>query len=182
MKVAFRPGAAARGLHPPLGPRGKMPHAFGDDERVAAKSHGDVVVPTGKATALVVVEPEFSLQVLIDALGSPALHDEADELLLGRTARYGDEEVVGWLRLALAPLNEKPEGLLLALGHSGGDDATQGKARPEFLTGAAAPGTASKAPTLVDARSHVLDAHRLAVRAPLVVEEGDSCLRLYPTA
>jgi hypothetical protein len=85
-----------------------MPHAFGDDERVAAKSHGDVVVPTGKATALVAVEPEFSLQ---------ALHDEADELLLCRTARYGDEEVVGRLRLALAPLNEKPEGLLLALGY-----------------------------------------------------------------
>ena len=37
-----------------------MPHAFGDDERVAAKGYGDVVVQTRKATALVVVELELS--------------------------------------------------------------------------------------------------------------------------
>jgi hypothetical protein len=54
-----------------------MPHAFGDDERVAAKGDGDVVVPARKATALVVVEPELSLQILVDALGSPTLTGSA---------------------------------------------------------------------------------------------------------
>src|SRR4051794_4158428 len=132
----------------PSGRGGEMPHAFGDDERVAAKGYRDVVVPTRKATALVVVDPELSLQVLVDALGSPALHDEADELLPGDAVRHGDEEVVGRLWRALAPLDEKPEGLLLALGHSRGDNATHGEARPEVLTGAAAPGATSKAPAL----------------------------------
>jgi hypothetical protein len=151
-----------------------MPHAFGDDERVAAKGDGDVVVPTRKATALVVVEPELSLQVLVDALGSPALHDEADELLPGDAARHAHEEVVGRLWLALAPLDEKLEGLLLALGHSSGDDATQGEARPELLTGAAAPGAASKAPALVDAQRHVLDARRTALeRYPAAAVDRD---------
>jgi hypothetical protein len=74
-----------------------MPHAFSGDERVAAKGDGDVVVPARKAAALVVVEPELSLQVLVNALGSPALHDEANELLLCRTARHAHEEVVGRL-------------------------------------------------------------------------------------
>ena len=72
-----------------------MPHAFSDDERVAAKGDGDVVVPTRKATALVVVEPELSLQILVDTLGSPALHDEADELLFCHAALHGDEDIHG---------------------------------------------------------------------------------------
>jgi hypothetical protein len=61
---------------------GKTPHAFGDDERVTAKRYRDVMVSTRKATALVVIEPELSLQVLVNTLGSPALHDEANELLM----------------------------------------------------------------------------------------------------
>nr|WP_157758912.1 hypothetical protein [Cystobacter fuscus] len=97
-----------------------MPHAFGDDERVAAKGDGDVVVPTREAAALVVVEPELSLQILVDTLGSPALHDEANELLLCHAARHGDKEVVGWIGLFLAPLDEQPEGFLLPLEHRSG--------------------------------------------------------------
>ena len=63
---------------------------------------------------------------------------------------------------------------------SRGDNATQGEARPEVFTSAAAPGAASKAPALVDAQRHVPDAHRLVVRAPLVVEEGNGRLRIHP--
>jgi hypothetical protein len=33
-----------------------MPHAFSNNERVAAKSYRDVVVPSREATALVVLE------------------------------------------------------------------------------------------------------------------------------
>jgi hypothetical protein len=113
-----------------------MPHAFGDDERVAAQSHGVMVVPARKAAAFIVVEAEFALQVLVDSLGPPTLHDKADELLLCHPVRQRDEEVVGRLWLAVAPLDEKPERLLLTLRHSGRDNATQGEARPEGLLGA----------------------------------------------
>ena len=75
-----------------------MPHAFGDDERVTAKSYRDVMVPTRKATALVVVEPELSLQILVDTLGSPALHDEANELLVERGGLALDPDEVEVLR------------------------------------------------------------------------------------
>ena len=58
-----------------------MPRTFGDDERVAAQDDGDVVMPTGEASALEVVEAELAFEVLVSAFGSPALHDDADELL-----------------------------------------------------------------------------------------------------
>jgi hypothetical protein len=67
----------------------------------------------------------------------------------------------------------------LVLGHSRGDHATQGEARPELLTGAAAPGAASKTPVLVDAQGHPLDTHRLAARTPLVVKKAKGRLGLY---
>ena len=58
-----------------------MPHALGDEERVAAQSDGDVVVPALEAAAFVVVEAEFALQVLVAAFDAPALHGDADEFL-----------------------------------------------------------------------------------------------------
>jgi hypothetical protein len=71
------------GLSLPSGRGGKTPHTFGNDERVAAESDRDVVVPGREVAAFVVVQAEFALEVLVDALGSPALHHQADELLLG---------------------------------------------------------------------------------------------------
>lgn len=58
-----------------------MPHTFSDDERVAAKDDGDVVVPAGESSALIVIETELTLEVLVNAFGAPALHDETYELL-----------------------------------------------------------------------------------------------------
>ena len=70
-----------------------MPHALGDDERPAAEGDTDVVVPAGEAPAFEVVEPKLSLQVFVETLGPPALHDEPDELPpceSGAGARYQD--------------------------------------------------------------------------------------------
>ncbi len=47
-------------FHRPSGRGGETPHAFSDDERVAAEGNGDVVVPAGEAPAFEVVEPELS--------------------------------------------------------------------------------------------------------------------------
>src|SRR6266542_5239008 len=99
----------------PSGRGGKTLHAFSDDERVAAEGDGDVVVPAREASAFEVVEPELSLQILVDALGAPSLHDEPYELPLGDVRGQCREEVVGRLTLAVAPLDEKPLGVPLRM-------------------------------------------------------------------
>src|SRR6185436_6012821 len=69
-------------LQRPSGRGGEMPHTFGNDERVAAQDDRDVVVPPGKPAALVVVEPQLVLEILIGAFGAPALHHAAHQLFL----------------------------------------------------------------------------------------------------
>src|SRR6266536_2775441 len=63
------------GLTRPSSRGGEMPRAFGDDERVAAKNDGDVMVPSGKRASLEVVEPELAFEVFIRTFGSPAFLD-----------------------------------------------------------------------------------------------------------
>src|ERR1700678_3852895 len=60
---------------------GKMPQALAGHERIAAEDDGDVVMPAAKGAALVMIEPEFSLEVLVDALGAPAFLGGPHELL-----------------------------------------------------------------------------------------------------
>ena len=64
----------------PSGRGGKTPHTFSDDERVAAKNDRDVMMPALESSSLVVVQTELTLQILVGALRSPALHYEPDEL------------------------------------------------------------------------------------------------------
>lgn len=75
--MALRPGGRSRRSLLAIGARGKTPHAFRDEERVAAEDNGDVVVPAGESTPLVVVETELALEILVDPLGPPALLDAA---------------------------------------------------------------------------------------------------------
>ena len=44
-----------------FGRGGKMPHTFGDDERIAAENDRDVVVPSREGTALEVIQPQAPL-------------------------------------------------------------------------------------------------------------------------
>jgi hypothetical protein len=57
---------------------GKNAMAFGHHESEAAEGDGHVVVPAREAAALVVVDAEFALEVLVH--GAPALHRDANEL------------------------------------------------------------------------------------------------------
>jgi len=77
------------------------------------------------------VQAQFPLEVLVDALGSPSLHYQADELLLRPGPRQGYEEEVGGLGLTVSPFNEQPQRLLLALGDARGNDTTT----PELIAG-----------------------------------------------
>src|SRR5271155_3789552 len=60
---------------------GKMPQALAGHERIGAEDDGDVVMPAAEGAALVVVEPELSFEVFVDALGAPAFLGNAHELL-----------------------------------------------------------------------------------------------------
>ena len=57
----------------PSARQGKNAMAFSHREGVAAEDDGYVVMPTAEFAALVVVETELSLEVLVGALGAPAL-------------------------------------------------------------------------------------------------------------
>src|SRR5829696_8638359 len=92
----------------PSGRGGEMPHTFGNDERVAAQDDRDVMVPARKSSALVVVEPELALEVLVGALGSPALHHHPHQLLLGYALGERAEEVVRGLVLVVTPFDQEP--------------------------------------------------------------------------
>jgi hypothetical protein len=46
------------GLSRPSERGGETPHVFGNNERVAAQSHGDVVMPAGEATAFIMVQAD----------------------------------------------------------------------------------------------------------------------------
>jgi len=65
-------------------------------------------MPAWKAPAFEVVETEFALEILVGAFGAPPLHHSADELPLGQSFGKSREEVVGRLRLVVAPLDEQP--------------------------------------------------------------------------
>ncbi len=70
---------------------GKTPYAFRDDEGVATKDYGDVVVPTRERTTLVVIEAELALELFVRSLGAPPLFGRADDLLLAHPARQRRE-------------------------------------------------------------------------------------------
>src|SRR5262245_47593612 len=70
------------GMNKPRSGGGKMPHTFGNDERVAAEGNGDVMVPAAEAAAFEVIEAEFFLEFLVGAFGAVALLQQANELLM----------------------------------------------------------------------------------------------------
>src|ERR1041384_8869217 len=87
-----------------------MPRTFGDDERVAAENDRDVMMPTGEPSALIVIEAELALEILVDTLGAPPLHDQSYELLARHLMGQRAEEVVRWLRFSVAPFDQQPDG------------------------------------------------------------------------
>ncbi len=85
-----------------------MPQALAGHERIAAEDDGDVVMPAAEGSPLVVVEPELTLEIFVDALGAPAFLGDPYELLsTGRLAEAG-ERVVGRRLLAVRPLDQEP--------------------------------------------------------------------------
>src|SRR6266568_9341656 len=165
----------------PSGRGGRTPHAFSDDERVAAEGDGDVVVPAREASSFEVVEPELALQIFVNTLSAPSLHDEPDELSLGDALGQGREKVVGGLFLTIAPLDEEP--LDVALGIvAGRRDSPEREAGGEILLGRLPPGAAAEAAPGVDSQREVAYAHRVASAARLCIDDPHDRLGSTPTA
>ena len=90
----------------PSGRGGETSCPLGNDEGVAGEDDGNVMVPAGKSSALVVIEAELTLEIFVDALGPPPLGHETDELLRGHRTRQRAEEVVPGFGFSVAPLDQ----------------------------------------------------------------------------
>src|SRR5580658_9551237 len=73
-------GASGRG--------GKSADPLGGDEGVATEHDRNVMVPADEAAALVVIEAELALELLVDALCLPPLLDGAHDELLAHATRW----------------------------------------------------------------------------------------------
>src|SRR5262245_6866132 len=83
---------------------GEMPHAFGNNERVAAEDDGYVMMPSGKRAPFEVVETELSFELFVGALRAPPLLEQTDDLLPAHATRQRRQGEFGRLRLAFGPL------------------------------------------------------------------------------
>lgn len=159
----------------PSGRGGKTPHTFSDDERVAAESDGDVVVPAVETSSLEVVESKFALEILVDALCSPSLHRDPNEALLRNALGQRREEVVGRLVLAVTPFDEQPDRLTIARPLSVGirrQDTLQGELRREVALGPLSPGAATESAAIAKPHREIADTDRL-VALPVLVDAPD---------
>src|SRR5579863_7009442 len=73
---------------------GKMPQLLAEDERVAAENDGDVVIPAAEGSTFVVVQPQLALEILVHALGTPALLRGPHQLFSARRLAHPRERVV----------------------------------------------------------------------------------------
>jgi hypothetical protein len=135
-----------------------------------------MMVPAWEAPAFEVVEPKLALQVLVDTLGSPSLHDDAYELPLADVLGQGGEEVVGGLGLTVAPLDEGPLDVRFGV-DAGRRDSPEREACGEVLLGALAPGAAAEAVPGFNSQREVADVHRVASEAGLRIGNQDEGLR-----
>jgi len=115
-------------------------------ERSATKNanqhDGDMVVPAAEGAAFVVIESQFSLGVLVHALGAPSLLDPPDELTPGHGCRQRGRGEVGWSRFTIGPFHDQPDHL--ALGRVDQvvlceHDTLDGEARGHLALGALSP-------------------------------------------
>ncbi len=90
-----------------------MPHTLGDNERVAAEDDRNVVMPPRKRAALIMVQAELVLELLVSLLGPPALLEDTDNLLLAHPTWQRCQREFRRLRFSLRPFNEQPLGLSL---------------------------------------------------------------------
>jgi hypothetical protein len=107
------PGAPpSAGLHAvatrPSGRRGKSADPLGDDEGITTEHDRDVMMPADETSPFVVVESQLALEFLVDALGPPALFDDAHDLLAGHAAAKARQIELGRMAVALGPFEDKP--------------------------------------------------------------------------
>ena len=120
---------------------GKSPRSFSNEEGEAAERDGDVVVPASETAALEVIQSEFALEILVHALGTPALLDQLHELHEGHALVGGEVEVDG-LVFIVAPFTNEPHPIAATRFTTivcRRDDAQEGEPCGEWTCGPFAP-------------------------------------------
>src|SRR5262245_20072696 len=98
-----------------------------------------MVLPARPAAALVVIDPEFLLEIFVQAFGGPAALQCAHQSATGPGRWQGAQEEVLRMRFAVAPLHHKPDRIPLAMGDLrgiGDANAVHMKPRRESSMGA----------------------------------------------
>lgn len=109
----WRSGRAGErvGLILPSWRGGKTPHTLTDDERIAAKHYGDVMVPSGEGPPLEVVEAKLALELFISAFCAPALLQDPNDFLLRHSSAERSEYELCRMALPFRPFHDEPHRL-----------------------------------------------------------------------
>ena len=86
-----------------------------------------MVMPASEATSLEVIQAKLAFEVLVDALGAPALLDGSNQVFHGDLPRQRCEVVLGRRRFTVGPLRDQPHVLTDRRGDAivvKGDDAS----------------------------------------------------------
>src|SRR5215470_11652693 len=120
--------------------RGGNPLPFGDQETVGCDAQCAVMMESPPATALIMAEADFLLEVTVIMLDTPAQLGEIDEPAQRHVRVDGCEPVFDRLVLALGPLDEQRLfGETCFAPDRRNAHAHTGKARPQLLIGAFPP-------------------------------------------
>src|SRR3982751_4377000 len=105
------------------------------------------MVPARKGTTFEVIESELTFEVLIQALGSPALLEQADDLLFAHASAQRGEKKLGRFLLIFRPFSDEPKRLTSSESNAvvmRGSDAHETEARTESPFGAITPAQPAK--------------------------------------
>src|SRR3954471_16296647 len=114
--MAFRPhrdalGAASPGIAQALGVGSALEGektSLRHEEAIGRNAQGGVMMKAAPAASFIMIEPQFLLEVLVIPLNPPAQFGPVNQIDQGDGRRQGREPVLGWLLIALWPLNQQP--------------------------------------------------------------------------
>src|SRR5438477_13004997 len=101
--------AVRTGRTKPSGRGGKTPHAFAQNECVAAQDTRHVMVPARVTASFIVVEAKLAFEVFVQSFGAITLFDDSYQSFSRGFARQRSEEELRRFGLVTRPLDEQPD-------------------------------------------------------------------------
>src|SRR6186997_545518 len=82
--------------------------SLGNEEAIGRKAQGGVMMKAAPAASLIMIEPQFLLEILIIPLNPPAQFGPVNQIDQGGGRRQGREPVLARLLVVLRPLDQQP--------------------------------------------------------------------------